>query len=195
MRLTELIQAHLTESPGIEVDDPDAIQCGVLVPVLPVDGGYGLVYTLRSEHLPSHKGQVSFPGGKRSDDDDDVLATALRETKEEVGIEPGDVEVLGRLDAVHTMATEFIITPFVGLLPRESRFMLDPGEVSELFTVTFDDLMDPAHHGTDTKSWRGSEFEVAAITAGPHNIWGATHQITTNFLAVLEQLIGERPAR
>src|SRR5690348_17336405 len=101
--------------------DPEAIHCAVLIPMMPVSTNgrgivdYDVVYTLRSEHLPSHKGQVAFPGGKR-EPDEDLLATALRESNEEIGIQPADVEVLGCLDDVSTMAGQFVITPWVGVL-------------------------------------------------------------------------------
>lgn len=155
----------------------------MLVPIVARASDYGVVYTLRSEHLPNHKGQVSFPGGKHSPTEDaSLLDTALREAREEIGIAPANVQILGLLDDVHTMATDYVITPFVGLLRGEVSFRPNPREVDDVFTVSLDDLVNRAHHEKETKEWRGSSFEVDVITAGPHRIWGATHSITINLL-------------
>ena len=91
------------------LDATSSKPCGVLLAILPSEHGYEVLYTLRSQELPSHKGQVAFPGGKHSEEDNSLLVTALREAEEEVGISPGDVEVLGSLDDVYTMATDYVI--------------------------------------------------------------------------------------
>jgi 8-oxo-dGTP pyrophosphatase MutT (NUDIX family) len=182
---------HLGERERVAVTEPGAITCAVLIPLMPRDGARGLadfdvVYTLRSEHLPSHKGQVAFPGGKRHGDEES-LETALRESCEEIGIASSDVHVLGRLDDVSTMAGQYVITPWVGVLPPGYGFRPNPDEVADIFSVLLADLADPQHHAKTTKSWNGNEYEIAVITAGRHEIWGATHQITRNFLDVVAE--------
>lgn len=172
----------------------DAIACAVLIPMMPaagpvVPGEYEVLYTLRSEHLPSHKGQVAFPGGKRHGDEE-LLQTALRESSEEVGVDPRDVQVLGRLDDVDTMAGQFVITPWLGLLPAGYRFEANPREVADLFRVTLSALADPRHHALTRRSWGGNHYELPAITAGPHEIWGVTHQITLDLLQVIRDCRG-----
>jgi hypothetical protein len=99
-----------------------------------------------------------------------------------VGIDPGDVVVLGALDDVYTMATDFRITPFVGVLPANYRFCADPREVTDIFTVSVTDLLDPRHHGVAKREWRGAMYPVDVITAGPHAIWGAPHAMTLGFI-------------
>lgn len=160
-----------------------SIPCAVLVPLVPMEGGYGVVYTVRSEQLPSHKGQVAFPGGKHSAErDHDLLATALREAHEEIGIVPSEVDVLGRLAEVHTISADFVIAPYVGLLPRDYPYRANPDEVVDVFVVGVGDLADAAHHTRELREWRGGHYSIDVICAGRHKIWGATHRITMDLL-------------
>lgn len=186
-RLRDRLQAHAPATGGAT----SAVACAVLVPLVALDGDYAVVYTLRSEHLPNHKGQVAFPGGKHSSGRDrDLLGTALREAHEEVGILPEHVEVLGRLDDVHTLAGDFIITPYVGLLPCDYSYRPNPSEVADVFTVRATELADTGHHATEMREWQGAHYPIAVITAGPHKIWGATHRITMDLLARLDAASG-----
>lgn len=190
MRLPERLRRRLQERPPVTLEATVSIACAVLVPVVAVGDDYGVVYTLRSEHLPNHRGQVAFPGGKYSADrDHDLLQTALRETHEEIGIAPTDVEVLGQLDDVFTMASDYVITPYVGLLPLDCSYRANPGEVADVFTVRVTDLADTSFHTTELREWQGARYPIEVITAGPYKIWGATHRIT---LDLLERLGGMR---
>jgi 8-oxo-dGTP pyrophosphatase MutT (NUDIX family) len=146
------------------------------------------VYTLRTDDLPDHRGQVAFPGGKHAPADLALLDTALREAWEEIGIPRESVRVLGRLDDVPTMAGRYVVTPFVGVLPSELRFDPNPAEVADLFTVSVRDLCDPQHHITEPRTWGNDVYEVDVITAGTHNIWGVTLQITKTLLECLENV-------
>jgi len=179
---------HLAARARTHLDASSSTPCGVLLALLPVGSAFEVLYTLRSQDLPNHKGQVAFPGGKHSPDDESLLVTALREADEEVGIRPEHVRILGSLDDVYTMATDFVITPYVGLLPEGYRFEANPAEVSEVFTVPVDDLRNPDYHAVTDREWRGATFPVDVITAGPHVIWGATHSITTNLIECLVDL-------
>ncbi len=173
------------------MEEPDGFACAVLLALMPGTGDYEVLFTLRSDDLPSHKGQVSFPGGKMHDEDIDLLETALREANEEVGITPGDVDVLGCLDDVSTMAGQFVITPFVGLLPSDYEFTPNPSEVTDIFTLSISDLGDPRHRITENRRFDGVDYEISMITAGPHGIWGATHRITENFLECIDAESGK----
>jgi 8-oxo-dGTP pyrophosphatase MutT (NUDIX family) len=198
--LLEVLADHLGTRTRAELAGKDAIVCAVLIALMPVSNGrpptagadaadlddFDVVYTLRSEHLPSHKGQVAFPGGKR-DGLEESLQTALRESAEEVGIAPSDVHIVGALDDVSTMAGQFIITPWVGVLPADYAFRPDPSEVADVFFVRLSALGDPRYHASAKKHWGGNSYDVPIITAGRHEIWGATHEITKNFLEVVEE--------
>lgn len=182
---------HLRSRRRVAIARRDAIACAVLIPLLPsledeALKDWDVVYTLRSEHLPSHKGQVAFPGGKRHGGEE-LVDTALRESAEEIGIVPSEVEVLGCLDDVSTMAGQFVITPWVGVLPAGCRFEANPREVDDIFTVNLTRLGDPRHHTSTSRQWGGNDYRLPAITAGRHEIWGATHQITLNFLELVRE--------
>lgn len=180
----EHLRRCLARRVPVPIELRDATRCAVLVPVTARGDGYAVVYTLRSRQLPSHGGQVAFPGGKHSpESDSSLLATALREANEEIGVEPAEVDVLGRLDDVATVAGDFVITPFVGVVPSAYRYRPCPSEVEEVFCVDLDRLADPAHHGVQSREWRGRSYEVEAISAGGKTIWGATHRITLDLLA------------
>ncbi len=181
------LSGHLRSRERVALCAPDAIPCAVLLPLVPVGSDFDLIYTLRTDHLPSHKGQVAFPGGKRNADEA-LVETALRESAEEIGIDPGDVQILGCLDDVFTMATQFVITPWVGLLPSGYLFSPNPHEVADVFAVPLRDLRDPRYHASQTKQWGGNDYEISVITAGRHEIWGATHSITMNFLERIAEL-------
>jgi len=179
----ERLRQRLRQRPAVVLRAESSIACAVLVPVVSIGDEYGVVYTLRSSHLPNHKGQVAFPGGKHSASRDrDLLQTALREADEEIGISAQDVEVLGRLDDVYTLAADFVITPYVGLLPPSYPYRANPGEVADIFTVRIRDLADVVHHATETREWQGTRYAIDVITAGPHKIWGATQRITMDLL-------------
>jgi 8-oxo-dGTP pyrophosphatase MutT (NUDIX family) len=188
MSLPTRLARYLEQREPTVLDASSSKPCAVLLAMIPGDDDYEVVYTLRSEHLPNHKGQVSFPGGKQAPSDDSLMTTALREAEEEIGLRRGDVEILGRLDDVYTMATDFVITPFVGLLPAAYEFTTNPHEVSELFTVSLGALQKPEHQGVADREWRGATFPVDVITAGSHAIWGATHSITKNLIECLHGL-------
>lgn len=193
--LPRSLSDYLGRRERLAIRDREAIACAVLIPLVPLpgDGDYDVVYTLRSEHLPNHKGQVAFPGGKRSGGEE-LLETALRESSEEVGIRASDVKVLGCLDDVSTMAGQYVITPWVGLLPPAYVFQANPNEVADIFSVRLSALDDPRYQAHTTKQWGGNDYEISVITAGRHEIWGATHQITRNFLERVGE-IRRPPAR
>lgn len=186
MDLTDRLRRILAERERVALLDGEAVRCAVLVPLIPDGDGYRVLYTRRTEHLPDHRGQVAFPGGKHAPSDAALLDTALREAQEEVGIAPAGVIVLGRLDDVTTMAARYVVTPFVGLLPPDSRFRPNPAEVADVFTVGLKDLADPGFQGTQPRTWDGMVYEVDVITAGNHNIWGLTLRITQNLLECIE---------
>lgn len=191
VRLPERLRRRLQDRTPVILGQSTSIPCAVLVPLVVVGDEYGLVYTLRSQHLPNHKGQVAFPGGKHSlVRDRDLLATALREAHEEIGIVPEDVEVIGRLDDVYTMATDYVITPYVGLVPSGYSYRPNPGEVADVFTINLPDLADAGYHATELREWNGENYPIGVITAGPHKIWGATHRITINLLECLAPELG-----
>ena len=121
----------------------DQTPAAVLVPLLEVEGALHVLFTRRAASLPHHQGQVAFPGGSRDAGDADAEATALREAHEEIGLRPADVRVLGRLDDIETVASRFLITPVVGVVPHPYPWRPCAREVDTIFTVPLHDLLAP----------------------------------------------------
>jgi 8-oxo-dGTP pyrophosphatase MutT (NUDIX family) len=160
----------------------DPRPASVLVPLVVRDDGVRVLLTERTAHLADHAGQISFPGGRVEEGDADAVATALRESEEEIGLPAAVVDVLGRLPEYRTI-TGYRVTPVVGLIERPFMARLDPFEVSEVFEVPLAFLMDPSHHER-----RIFEFGDIARTfyAMPYQaqrryfIWGATAAMLRN---------------
>jgi 8-oxo-dGTP pyrophosphatase MutT (NUDIX family) len=165
------------------------IASAVLVPLFESGEGLHLLYTKRSDALPHHGGQVSFPGGRHSPDADaSLLATALRETEEEIGVRRDDVDVLGPLEPIHTFRSNFVISPFVGIIPHPYDFRRNTYEVAEIFSVPLAALRDPSSAGSEQWTLEGRTVPVPTFRHAGHVIWGATHRITVTLLDLLETI-------
>ena len=140
-----------------------------------------LVLTVRNGGLHSHPGQVAFPGGGTDPGDADALATALRESREEIGLDSADVSPLGYLDNFETISG-YRITPVVARIAEHARFRISPDEVSEVFEVPLAFFLDPANLRRYTMEFRGHRREMAEFVHGVHRIWGATAAILLNLL-------------
>ena len=167
---------------------PGKTPAAVLVPLLAIDGEPHLLFTRRARGLRHHEGQVAFPGGCRHPGDVDLVATALREAQEEIGLDPADVRLLGPLDDIETMATEFVITPYVGLVPHPYGWTLCRDEVDVVFTVPLRLLDTPEAERRELWDFEGQQVPIEYYPVGEHVIWGATHRITRNLLAVLRTI-------
>ena len=146
---------------------------GVLAPLVERGGRLELLLTKRSSALKHHPGQIAFPGGKQDPGDADVIAAALREAHEEIGLDPGNVEVLGTL-APHETVTAFRVTPVIGRVRAPFDIRPEPGEVDEVFAVPLDHVLDPANYIVESRRWRGQMRHYYAVPYGPYFIWGAT---------------------
>lgn len=143
-----------------------------------------VLLTQRTEQLSTHSGQVAFPGGRQDPEDADATATALREAQEEVGLDPGQIEVLGSLPVYET-GTAFMVTPVVALVQPDAPLHPNPYEVADVFEVPLRFLLDPAHHQRHRLHWQGLErewFSMPYLDAGRERyIWGATAGMLRNF--------------
>ena len=187
-RFAELSRA-LQQHPGRQLNLPglELRDSAVLAPFILRGAEPRLLFTLRPTHLRRHAGQVSFPGGARDPEDSTPLHTALREVREELGVAPEAVEVLGMLDEIPT-TSEFRVVPYVGLLDPSVEFHPDAGEIAELLEIRVSDLLVPGLRRTEKWFYRGAERDVYFYDVGNHTIWGATARILSNLLSVISEL-------
>jgi len=166
------------------VPAPEGLRpAGVLVPLRaraagPPGSGEEITVVLarRTERVPHHKGQVCFPGGSRDPEDPDLLATALREAGEELGIRGSDVALLGAMDPVPTV-TGFFIQPYVARLSTSARFRLDGFEMAEVFEAPLSIFGDFGRYRRARTTFLGEAYDVYFFDYYPYTIWGATAKI------------------
>jgi len=156
----------------------------VLVPLVRREPGITVLLTQRTEDMPSHAGQIAFPGGRKQQEDADAKATALRETEEEVGISRKFVQVIGEVDPYRT-GTGYEITPVVGIVTPGFTIHADPREVADVFEVPLSHFLDAQNHRIDSRMYQGRERRFYAMPYGDRYIWGATAGMLKNLHFVL----------
>jgi 8-oxo-dGTP pyrophosphatase MutT (NUDIX family) len=164
----------------------DQRAAAVLVPLFEAAGEAHVVLIKRPEWMPSHQGEIAFPGGKVEPDDADARAAALREAHEEIGLDPNDVEIVAQLDGIGTVASRFTIAPFVGFLAGRPALAPDPQEVDRVLEVPLSDFL--AEGVYREERWgveHFDEFGVHFYELEDETVWGATARILTGFLAHL----------
>lgn len=168
-----------------------ATRAAVLIALVDKPQGMSVLLTQRTEFLPTHSGQIAFPGGKMDATDASVQQTALREAREEIGLLPASVDVIGKLP-LYVTGSRFVITPVVALARQQQPLRANPGEVADIFEVPLAFLMDPAHHQRHRLRWDGHEREWLSMpyrddAAGGRErfIWGATAGIIRNLYRFL----------
>ncbi len=166
----------ITELLGDTRRRPAAVLLGLRESVQP-----RLVLTVRTDHLQSHAGQVAFPGGGTDAGDADALATALRESEEEIGLDRVLVTPLGYLDSFETVSG-YCITPVVARIAPDARLHAAPAEVAEVFEVPLAFFLEPANLRRYVMDYRGHRREMVEFVHGGHRIWGATAAILLNLL-------------
>jgi len=164
----------------------------VLLPLYWKQGEYHLLFTKRAESVKEHKGQISFPGGVYQAEDKTLLATALRECAEEIGLAPDEMEVLGELDDVATLTSNYIISPFVALISWPFSLKVNRREIEEIIEVPLQLLLekDSVRYGTEIID--GEEVTSYFYCYQGSMIWGATAGILNQFLHIFAQAMRDR---
>jgi len=179
--LAEDVLAHTSETgdfllnPGIAGDllAKNPRDAAVLIPIIRREPEVTVVLTRRTDHLPSHAGQIAFPGGKIDPDDDGPAEASLREAEEEIGLSAEAVALLGFGDTYVT-GSGFRIIPVVGMVDSDARLAANPQEVAEIFEVPLSFLMNTSNHHQGRRTWQGHERKFYVMPYYQHYIWGVT---------------------
>jgi 8-oxo-dGTP pyrophosphatase MutT (NUDIX family) len=185
MSLCERVAAVLAGRHPREQTPPGYRRAAVLLPLYETEAGPYFVLTKRTERVPTHKGQISFPGGGFQETDGDLLATALRESEEEIGLRPSDVAVVGVLDDTVTAASAHVVRPFVGVVPHPYPFRLDPFEIERLVRLPLRPLLEPGCFREEVWDRDGRPHSVFFYEHAGQTIWGLTARILKHFVEVV----------
>jgi 8-oxo-dGTP pyrophosphatase MutT (NUDIX family) len=186
--MEDYIKQILQTYPRRELSAPERRLAAVLVPLYQHNGDYGVIFTQRSDTVYHHRGQISFPGGGHEVHDVSLQDTALRESAEEIGLQPAHVQVLGQLDDLLTTGSNYLVRPFVGILPYPYPFILDCRETTSIIEVPLAWLR---QHNPPCQEYRhhaGRLVQSFFFDYNGHIIWGATAKITKQFLDLLGPL-------
>jgi 8-oxo-dGTP pyrophosphatase MutT (NUDIX family) len=169
---------------GVAAEPQSWRPASVLVPLIDRSPGITVLLTQRTDDMPSHAGQIAFPGGRRQADDADAVATALRETEEEVGLSRRFIDVVGAGDPYRT-GTGYEITPIVGIVRPGFTIHADPREVADVFEVPLEHFLDEVNHKIGSRMYNGRERRYYAMPYGERYIWGATAGMLKNLHFIL----------
>jgi 8-oxo-dGTP pyrophosphatase MutT (NUDIX family) len=170
------------------VTHPTRVSSAVLIPLYKKQGQYYVLFIQRTEKVKDHKGQIGFPGGAYEEQDGTLLNTALREAAEEIGLTPGDVEILGELDDITTRGTNYIISPFVASVPWPYQFEVDQWETEEIIEVPLSALFDKDCLRQETDIFEGQIVDSYFYQYQGKVIWGATARILRQFLDIIASI-------
>jgi 8-oxo-dGTP pyrophosphatase MutT (NUDIX family) len=181
-RLEELLAARRKR----HIDEPERVRAAVLVPLYRERGQYHIVFIKRTDNVKTHKGQISFPGGRMEKRDKTLLDTALREAFEEIGLHPQEAKILGELDDEVTTTSNYIVTPFVALIPWPYRLVMNRHEVADIIRAPVAALLDKANIKTALETLEGGTvLDSYDYYYDGRVIWGATARILHKFLDII----------
>jgi len=186
--MKERLKEALAHRAKRHLPDDGRRRSAVLIPIYSRSGQYYIVFTKRTEKMRDHKGQISFPGGVYEESDVSLLNTALREAAEEIGLKLEDVEMLGELDDEAPRTTNYVISPFVAMIPWPYRFRVDAEEVDEIIEAPVNILLDKSCLREETEVIDGQTVPLLFYHCLGVVIWGATARILSQLLDILVQL-------
>ena len=186
--MKQKLSQFLSQRQKRRIVDASRKSAAVLLPIYWKQEEYYLLFTKRTQKVKEHKGEISFPGGAYQEDDGTLLNTALRECAEEIGLMAEEVEVLGELDDTISRTSNFIISPFVALIPWPYHFRMDKGEVEELIEVPISVLLDKGCQHQESEIIDGEAVTSYFYHYQGRVIWGATARILKQFLDIYTQV-------
>jgi 8-oxo-dGTP pyrophosphatase MutT (NUDIX family) len=184
MDIKDRIRSRLESLSPRKLADGYVREAAVLIPVFRAEEDHCLLLTRRTEEVQTHKGQISFPGGMR-EENETLAATAIRETYEEVGIEAGSIEILGRFHD-YISITGYRVTPFAGFVRSPFRTERQVHEVAEILHVPFRTFLDPDLLRIERNAYPGMDGDAYFYTYGAHQVWGLTARIIKEFFDTLD---------
>lgn len=187
-RFADVLMSELKTRDKKSLSPHGVVTAAVLVPLFSRQGQMNVLLTKRSQLVEHHKGEISFPGGKLDDSDPNLLSCALRETSEEIGVHPSDVEILGELDDFYTVATSFLVVPFVGIIPYPYDFQTSPREIDELLRIPLDVFLDPHRRRETIMEVNRRPVTIVSYLWENQVIWGATARILSHFADIVTKL-------
>ncbi len=172
-----------------EYYEPSRLRAAVLVPAFCKGNELHILFTKRSQEVMHHKGEISFPGGAFSREDGDLKETALRESWEEIGLKPQDVEIIGDLDTAETLTSNFVVKPYVGLIPYPYKFTTSRAEVDSIFLIPVTDLLNKDK--CESGYWEKDGLDdIYSYRYKGEVIWGATALILNQLLNIIRDCRG-----
>jgi len=192
MVMKQRLKQALSQRQKHRIVDTNRVPSAVLVPIFYKQGEYCILFTKRTERVKDHKGQISFPGGAYEEQDGTLLNTALRECTEEIGLPAEAVEVLGELDDMLTITTDYLISPFVAAIPWPYQLKVDPIEVKEIIEVPISALLDKDCLRQETDPLNDGNIFGYFYYYSERIIWGATARILNQFLDIWAEVMKDR---
>src|SRR4030042_3858738 len=186
--MKEKLRQALASRQRIGLNSIGLTEAAVLIPIFCEDGEYRILFTQRSDQVPQHKGQISFPGGARSENDATLQDTALRESREEIGLKVEDAEIVGELDDTPTTTSGYNISPFVAFIPYPYKFVLSPFEITEFFSIPVSALLHKANRKKERHTFGGRVFVGYSYEYQGRVIWGATAKIVEQLLKIWQSV-------
>lgn len=183
-------KAHIKMAPAIRnyyKPTNKARKAGVLILLFPKNNELHIAFIQRTEYNGPHSGQISFPGGKYELIDKNIIDTALRESQEEIGINPNLVDIFGKLSPLHIPISNFIVNPIIGMYKTTPIFKIDPKEVKKIIEIKLKDLINPKN--CTTKEFKYGDLSFSAPIYNPDNtiIWGATAMMLSEFIEIIKK--------
>ncbi|MBI9036337.1 MAG: CoA pyrophosphatase [Bacteroidales bacterium] len=195
------VEAHELMAPSTRLRDmnnlrhqTEPVSSSILILLYPHQDRISTVLIQRPNYDGVHGGQIGFPGGKYEQIDRDLMATALRETEEEIGVHPEAIEIIGKLSDLYIPPSNFMVCPFIGFCMEAPKFNIDPHEVDGIITISVDDLFVDEHiQEVSIPHRKYGTLDVPAFVIRNHIIWGATAMMLAEFRAVVERFYQPLP--